>query len=105
MGEVNVYNFEVEDSTNFTVRIEGGIPQGSNLSANGDGRYIFSWMPEAVPTVALTFIAEDDQGAITIHSPLLLVCTCYNGGECTTEGVLTSDQLIQHLTCICTEGT
>lgn len=104
LGEINTYTFEVEDSDNFTVRIEGGTPRGGILQSNGDRGYTFNWMPEAAPSVALTFIAEDDQGAITIHSPLLQVCACFNGGRCTTEGVLTSSQLIQNLTCICTEG-
>ena len=100
----NVYTFMVMDSNNFTVTIEGGTPQGGLLTNDGEGRYVFRWTPETTPTTALVFIAEDELGAVTLHSPILQVCTCFNGGSCTVEGVASTNLLIRNLTCVCTDG-
>lgn len=102
--EENVYVFTVNDTNNFTVVIEGGTPQGGVLSDDGQGTYTFRWMPTSPPTEELVFVATDDLDAATLHSPLLQVCSCFNGGECTLEGVPSTNRRIQNLTCLCTEG-
>ena len=104
VGMENVYTFEVEDSGNYTVEIEGGAPENSLLEDNGRGMYTFRWTPSQSPTRALTFLAVDNLQEATMHSPLLHVCTCFNGGQCTLEGVPSSNQLIIPLTCLCTDG-
>lgn len=104
VGVENFYTFTVSDSNNFTVTISEGVPHGAVFLEEGDGRYSLRWTPETTPTLALSFVAEDELGAATLHSPILQVCTCFNGGQCTTEGVLSTDQLLRHLTCICTDG-
>ena len=103
VGEENVYSFEVTDSDNFTVTIEGGIPQDATFVDNGEGRYTFTWTPMIIPTKNFSFVAEDSLGAITMHNPVILVCACFNGGEC-GEAVQNTDLLIQNRSCICTEG-
>jgi hypothetical protein len=105
VGRENIYNFRVSDSSTFTVTVDGGVPQGGILTDDGEGRYTFRWTPVAIPDRALSFLAEDELGAGTLHSPVLQVCACFNGGECTAQGLPSStNELIQNLTCICTEG-
>ena len=105
VGVENIYTFTVTDLNGFTVTVNGGgMPQGALLLDDGDGTYTFRWTPETIPTSDLSFIVEDDLGATTLHSPILHVCACFNGGVCTLEGIST-DQLIRNLTCTCTEGT
>lgn len=103
IGVENTYTFVVTDTTSFNVSVHTVMPAGGILQDDGDGRYVFYWTPEAFPT-ALSFVAEDTQGAVTLHSPILQVCACFNGGSCTLDGVPIRDQLIRNLTCICTEG-
>lgn len=104
VGVESIYSFVVTDFSNFTVTIEGGSPQDGLLLDVGQGRYSFSWTPASTPTQNLSFIAQDSVGAVTIHSPILQVCTCFNGGQCTVDGVQSTDLLVRNLTCICTEG-
>lgn len=105
VGEENVYVFTVNDTNDFTVAVEGGTPEGGVLSDDGQGTYTLRWTPESTPTTELVFIATDDLDAATLHSPLLQVCSCFNGGQCTTAGVPSTNRRIQNLTCLCTEGT
>lgn len=100
----NIYTFTVTDSNDFNVTIVGGAPLGGMLIDNGDGIYIFIWTPQEAPIRPLSFLAQDEQGAAAVHSPILYVCTCFNGGTCTSEGLLNTNELIRNLNCICTEG-
>ena len=104
VGEENTYIFRVTDTNDFNVTVEGGAPEGSTLSGNEDGTYTFKWTPTDIPTTELTFLAIDVLEAAAVHTPLIQVCACFNGGECTTQGVPSTDRLIQNLTCLCTEG-
>ena len=104
VGEKNVYTFTVNDTSDFNVTIEGGAPEGGALSDDGDGVYTFTWTPPTTPAGGLSFIAMDNSGAATLHSPVVHVCACFNGGQCTEQGVPMTDELIQTLTCLCTEG-
>ena len=65
VGEVNIYKFMVTDSSNFTVSIDGEPPQNSILVDDGEGRYTFTWAPETTPTTAVSFVAEDELGAVS----------------------------------------
>ena len=51
----------------------------------------------------LEFIATDVRGASSSVVLTLEICGCVNGGECTTDGVLTSDTTII-LNCNCPDG-
>ena len=104
VGIENIYTFNVTDSDdNFTVTIKEGAPNGGKLVNNGNGMYTFQWTVTTSPTSGVFFQAEDARGAVVLHSPLLHVCSCFNGGECTLDGATNTDILIQ-MTCICTEG-
>ena len=104
VGEENVYTFLVNDTNEFNVTIEGRLPEGSALINDGDEVYIFMWTPRATPADGVSFVAVDSMGAATLHSPVVQVCACFNGGECTEEGVQVTSDLVQILTCLCTEG-
>lgn len=104
VGVENSYTFTVNDTDDFTVALEEA-PEGGVLSDDGDGVYTFRWTPTTIPTRELVFVATDSLDAATLHSPLLQVCACFNGGECTLEGVPPTNRRIQILTCLCTEGT
>lgn len=104
VGEENIYTFTVTDNNTFSVSIDGGIPQGGLLSDDSEGEYTFRWTPETVPNRILSFLAEDELNASTIHSPVLHVCACFNGGECSLEGISSTNELLINLTCTCAEG-
>ena len=105
VGEENIHTFTVNDTDDFNVTIEGGAPEGGVLTDGGDGEYTFTWTPGVIPNISgLAFIATDSSGAATLHSPSVQVCACFNGGECTEEGVLSTNNLIVILTCLCDEG-
>ena len=106
VGTENIYIFSVQDNDdNFTVTIEGEVPDIGQLVDNGEGMYTFRWMLSSIPTSNVTFRAEDSLSAIVFLSPQLHVCSCFNGGTCTLDGVVSSDSLIIIMTCLCTEGT
>ena len=105
--EENIYTFTVTDTDDFNVTVElGMLDEGILLnSGNINGTYSFSWRPEMTPNITeLSFVAMDSSGAATIHSPIVQFCACFNGGQCTIEGVLSMGSLVQTLTCMCDEG-
>ena len=105
MGLENVYTFKVEDiDSNYNVSVEGGVPDGGQLVDNGAGVYTFHWIASATPTSSLILRAIDTLGATALLTPTLHVCTCFNGGECTLDGVIDSASLVINMTCICIEG-
>ena len=100
-----MYTFAVNDTDDFNVTIEGGVPEGGVLSDYGDGEYTFTWTPGIIPNISgLSFVAMDTSGAAALHTPTVQVCACFNGGECTEEGVLLMNEIIFTLTCLCDEG-
>lgn len=104
VGIENIYTFKVEDvNSNFNVSIDGGVPDGGQLVDNGAGFYTFSWTISATPTNDLIFRAVDTIGSAALLTPVVYVCNCFNGGECTAEGVINETSVI-NMACICTEG-
>ncbi len=102
VGEENIYSFTFVDTNHFNVTIDGGTPIGGILSDDGKGTYTFRWTPTSSPEKPLSFIAMDTIGAATLHEPVLRVCACFNGGECTME--ILKNKTIETLICNCTEG-
>lgn len=105
VGEENAYIFTVNDTDNFNVAIDLGVLDEGTLLDDGDGMYTFLWRPEMFPNITgVSFIATDSSGASSLHRPLVQLCACFNGGECTTQGVPSLGLLVQTLTCVCDEG-
>ena len=87
----------------FTLTVLGGLPTGSVLEDTGEGEYIFRWKLEAVSTEPLVFVASDVKGAFSTFTPIVEVCACANGGNCTRDGLLASNATTV-LNCACSEG-
>ena len=89
------------DEVTFTV--QGGLPANSVLEKISDNEYVFRWSPQQVFFSSLTFVANDSSGATSVFTPILEVCACVNGGNCTLDGVLTSNIIII-MACQCSQG-
>ena len=102
--EENVYSFTVTDANDFNVSIQGDTPEDSELIDTGNGEYIFVWTPTEIPETGISFFAVDELEAASVHSPLVQVCACFNGGTCTEEGVPATNDPVQVLACLCDPG-
>ena len=103
VGVENVFTFEVKVDSNYTVSVEG-VSDGGQLVDNGAGSYTFRWMVTVAPTSSVIFRAVDSIGANAVLIPVLHVCACFNGGECSSDGSIDSGNLIINMTCTCIEG-
>lgn len=88
---------------NITLAVLGGFPPKSTLENLGEGEYVFRWNLQEVTTKPLVFVATDSKGASSTYVPIVEVCACANGGNCTREGLL-SDNATIVLNCMCPEG-
>ena len=93
----------VDPGDEFTLNIRGGLPDNSVLEEIAKGEYVFRWKLQEVMTEPLVFVANDTRGASSIFVPTVEVCACVNGGNCTLDGLLTSDPTIV-MNCICSDG-
>ena len=99
----SVYSLTVTDpGDNITLTLQEQ-PQNSNLKLAGDGEYTFYWNLSEPTTEPLVFIATDMSGASTSFVPTVEVCACVNGGNCTLDGVVTSNSTVV-LNCQCPQG-
>ena len=105
VDEENSYTFSANDSNDFNVTLEGEEFDDGVLSHDGNGTYTFTWRPVTIPNITqLSFVARDVIGATSLHSPSVLLCACFNGGEC-VEDVPSLDMPMLTLACECDEGT
>ena len=104
MGIESSYTLVVNDpGDEFTLTILGGIPPNSVLEEFEEGMYIFRWNLQEVTKTPLKFFANDSRGASSTFVPIVEVCACVNGGNCTREGLLSNNATVV-LNCICPEG-
>ena len=104
VGEESVFTLKVVDpGDEFTVDIEGGLPENSVIEEVTDGEYVFRWNLQQVTTEPLVFIANDTRGAASVFIPTVEVCACSNGGRCTLDGVLNSNATVV-MNCLCSDG-
>ena len=105
VGQQAQYTFTVTDpGDTFTVGVLGGLPINSDLIRQGEGVFTFLWTLQQPTNISLTFFARDSFNASSTLSPRVEVCACANGGECTLEGLLSTDDTTVIMNCICTEG-
>ena len=105
VGQQAEYTFTVTDAKNtFVVGVLGGLPISSELINQGDGVFTFSWTLQQPTNMSLTFFARDSLNASSTLSPRVEVCACANGGECTLDGLLSTDYSTVIMNCLCTEG-
>ena len=107
VGQEAVYQFTVIDDSgdNFTVEVVGGIPPNATLSDDGEGSYTFTWTLLEPTTTELVFTAVDSEGAGSALTPLVEVCACTNGGDCTLSGEPFNVSSTVIMNCDCTRGT
>ena len=99
----SVYSLTVIDpGDNITLSLRHH-PRNSNLKAAGDNEYMFYWNLSEPTTEPLVFIATDMSGASTSFVPTVEVCACVNSGNCTLDGVITSNSTVI-LNCQCPQG-
>lgn len=110
IGERSYYTFNVtDDHNNFTLAVEGGLPNNASLQIDGS-LYTLTW------TLSLPFdqisnfnktiqiIAKDELNATALLSPQIQICTCGEGGSCTSEGLLNVSTNPLILNCDCSPG-
>ena len=104
LGQESTFNLYVEDqSDEFTLNVRGGLPVNSVLEETDEGEFEFHWTLEELITEPLVFVANDTRGASSVFVPTVEVCACVNGGNCTLDGLLTSDAIII-MNCVCSDG-
>lgn len=104
VGQESAYTIIVMDpGDEFTLTVLGGLPPNSALEDLGEGKYVFRWNLQEVTTEPLTFVANDSKGASSTYIPIVEICACANGGNCTRDGLLSSNATVV-LNCVCLEG-
>ena len=112
VGEESVYTFTVSsDSENINVIIlhegEEILPSGVQLNNPDGGNWTITWTPADNSSVLnLTIIAVDlsVNNIPSTFNPVVQLCACENGGNCTTDGLLANDFSFVVLNCECPEG-
>ena len=105
VGQQAEYTFTVTDpGDTFIVGLLEGLPVSSNLINKGDGVFVFIWTLRQPTNMSLTFFARDSLNASSTLSPRVEVCACANEGECTLDGLLSTDDTTVIMNCLCTEG-
>lgn len=87
----------------FTLSIQGGLPENSELEEGEEGEYVFRWTLQEITTDPLVFIANDTDGVASVFVPIVEVCACVNGGNCTLDGLLSSAATVV-MNCLCSDG-
>ena len=107
LGQETTYNFTVEDldGDNYTVNYATDQQLANiSLTNDGNGNYSFKFTVYEQNNVTLAFTAKDSIGAAASHIPILEVCGCINGGNCTLQGLLIIDSTTIIMNCECPEG-
>lgn len=103
IGQPSVYNMTVLGGQ---LEVLGGLPADSILTEDPStsGLYIFTWTLSNPIDTPVTFVASNSMGGFAVHSPRIGICACANGGECSEDGFLGTNNNIVILQCICPEG-
>ena len=112
VGEESFYTFTVtSDSQNIIVIIlhegEETLPSGVQLNNPDGDSYTITWTPfDNTSVLNLTIVAMDPtfENISSIFNPVVQLCACGNGGNCTTDDLLDIDYSFVVLNCECPEG-
>ena len=113
VGEESVYTFTVSsDSENISVIIlhegEETLPSGVQLNNPDGDSWTITWTPaDNTSVLNMTIVAVDlnMNDISSIFNPVVQLCACENGGNCTTDGLPVNDFSFVILNCDCPEGT
>ena len=105
-GEELVYHLSVSDpdGDNFNLTLTNKLPDNPAIEKRENGEYLFRWTLLQITNMILTFIVTDSKGASATFSPTVELCACVNEGNCTLDGLLTSNSTIV-MGCHCHAGT
>ena len=106
-GELTIYTFNASDDSGEQVQVNilSELLANATLLQVNSTTYNFTWSLSDPNHVSnLTFYASDSSGAVGVLSPEIVVCACQNGGNCTTEGVLSAQNNVLIMNCICPSG-
>ena len=104
IGEEATLRLTVTDpGDEFNFIIQGEFPDNPILEKISEEEFVFRWTPQGITNMPLTFVANDSSGASSDFTPTVEICACVNGGNCTLDGVLTSNITIV-MGCQCTQG-
>ena len=95
-----MYTFTATDDDTVQVTVEG--PEGYTLTENGNS-YTFSWTPSQVFSHSIMFVAVDLMGLAATLTLRVKICACQNG-ECTLDGILSTDSDTIDMLCECEPG-
>ena len=112
VGEESVYTFTVSsDSENINVIIlhegEETLPSGVQLNNPDGDSWTITWTPaDNTSALNLTIVAVDlnMNNISSFFNPVVQLCACENGGNCTTDGLPVNDLSFITLNCDCPEG-
>ena len=112
VGKESVYTFTVSsDSENINVIIlhegEETLPSGVQLNNPDGDSWTITWTPaDNTSVLNMTIVAVDlnMNDISSIFNPVVQLCACENGGNCTTDGLLDIDYSFVVLNCECPEG-
>ena len=112
VGEESVYTFTVSsDSENINVIIlhegEETLPNCVQLNQTDGDNWTITWTPaDSTSALNLTIVAVDHNvnNISSVFNPVVQLCACENGGNCTTDGLPVNDFSFVILNCDCPEG-
>lgn len=106
LGQESVYNFTVtDDSDNFIVTAVGDLGNSSiSFTNDSNGKFSFRVIMHEPTIFTLTFVAQDSIVAASLD-PIIELCGCTNGGNCTLQGLLQTEFTTTIMNCECPEGT
>ena len=112
VGEESVYTFTVSsDSENINVIIlhegEETLPSGVQLNNPDGDSWTITWTPaDNTSVLNMTIVAVDlsFENISSFFNPVVQLCACENGGNCTTDGLPVNDFSFVILSCACPEG-
>ena len=112
VGEESVYTFTVSsDSENINVIIlhegEETLPSGVQLNNPDGDSWTITWTPaDSTSALNLTIVAVDlnMNNISSFFNPVVQLCACENGGNCTTDGLPVNDFSYITLNCDCPAG-
>ena len=113
IGKESIYSFTVNsDSENISVIIlhegEETLPSGVQLNSPDGGNWTITWTPaDNLAALNLTMVAVDlnMNNISSFFNPVVQLCACDNGGNCTTNGLPVNDFSFVILNCECPEGS
>ena len=108
----SVYTFTVSsDSENISVIIlhegEETLPSGVQLNNPDGDSWTITWTPvDNTSVLNLTIVAVDlnFDNISSFYNPVVQLCACKNGGNCTTDSLLDIDYSFVVLNCECPGG-